>query len=124
MLIISKITEKKKQIYDRYAEAFCDIKNIHFFYIGYEEISNYWFSSFLFENKNGLKGYLRANEIQTRDFFYPLHKQPCYFSFDQGDNFPNSMYLFDHGLSLPSSYGLSWRDQKYIIKKIKSFYGV
>ncbi|MEO0596677.1 MAG: aminotransferase class I/II-fold pyridoxal phosphate-dependent enzyme [Chloroflexota bacterium] len=41
--------------------------------------------------------------IETRPFFYPLHMQPAYNPYSDGTKFPNSVYLGEHGLSLPTA---------------------
>lgn len=84
---------------------------------------SYWFSSFLFEGKEKLKKFLlEKKNIQTRDFFLPLHKQPCY-------NLKQNKYLkyvsneiFEKGLSLPSSFSITEEKLKYICDSIEEFY--
>jgi perosamine synthetase len=68
-----------------------------------------------------LRDYLSEKKIQTREFFYPLNLQPCYNNEDTGD-FTTSHYLFERGLSLPSSYGLSTIEQERVIEAVKDFY--
>ncbi len=123
MAKLKKIIDKKKKIYERYCKSFSKIKNIEFFNIGTEETSNYWFSSFIFERKNELCEFLNKNGVQTRDFFYPLNMQPCYKSFSEdGSIYENSLFLYNNSLSLPSSFSLTYAQQKYIIDKILLFY--
>ena len=38
----------------------------------------YWFSNIFLKDKLKLKKYLLNKGIQTRDIFYPIHRQPCY----------------------------------------------
>ena len=67
--------------------------------------------------------YLKDKNIQTRLFFYPLHMQPCYDGKYNVGSYDLSESLYDRGISLPSSVKLKWKDQKYIIKTIKSYFG-
>jgi len=124
---LEDIIERKKEIYDYYVEGLKDVECLNFLGFENREYSNYWFSSFLFKRKNGLKKFLLDSDIQTRDFFYPLHLQPCYQNNNIGLGsyrfFNKSEFLYEHGLSLPSSYLLTFEEQDYIISKIKEFYG-
>lgn len=76
------------------------------------------------ERLQELMAFLEKNKIQTRGMFYPLHQQPCYakYSYNDGD-FPNTIYAYEQGLSLPVYYDLKESDITYISKKIKEFYG-
>ena len=61
--------------------------------------------------------------IQTREFFYPLNKQPCYKHSDFADrNLPVSNEVFDMGISLPSAYCLTDEEQTYIINTINEYF--
>ena len=80
----------------------------------------WWFTSFLTDYKKELQNHLREKNIQTRDFFTPLHKQPCY-SYE-GVPFGLSQEIYNKGISLPSSYNLNLDQQDYIISEILAFY--
>ena len=83
----------------------------------------WWFTSFLTDYKSELKEYLLKNNIQTRDFFYPLHLQPCYKDYHFADHkFPVSENIYSKGISLPSSCGLTNEQQDYIIENIINFF--
>ncbi|MBU0765919.1 MAG: DegT/DnrJ/EryC1/StrS family aminotransferase [Bacteroidetes bacterium] len=75
-------------------------------------------------NLKGLCNYLKENGIQTRGFFYPLHRQPCfsYLGYSK-EAFPVSNMLNDTGLCLPVHCFLTEEDIKYVCKIIKKFYG-
>ena len=70
-----------------------------------------------------LMKFLEQNGIQTRGMFYPLHQQPCYmmYSYDDRD-FPNTIFAYEHGLSLPVYYDLKMSDISYICNTIQKFY--
>ncbi|OGG06468.1 hypothetical protein A2777_05815 [Candidatus Gottesmanbacteria bacterium RIFCSPHIGHO2_01_FULL_40_15] len=61
---------------------------------------------------------LKNRGIETRPFFYPMHRLPAYIS---EESFPAADYLFHHGINLPSGYNLTEGDIKYICAVIKSF---
>lgn len=83
----------------------------------------YWFTSFLTPHKKDLQSYLKSKGIQTREFFYPLDKQPCYNSnVIRASSFEVSHALFSQGISLPSSFGLSTENQTRIIDTVKEYF--
>ena len=53
--------------------------------------------------------------IETRRFFYPLHRQPFY---KAKGGFPNSNWAFKHGLSLPSYPSLKQKEIEYVCSKV------
>jgi len=67
--------------------------------------------------------YLENNGIQTRKFFYPLHRQPCfqYLNYNIHD-FPITNKLNEVGLSLPIYPDLKEIEINYICDKIRTFY--
>jgi len=109
------------------------IKNKYVYHLGHlmepllpdETITTpvYWFTSFLTPHKKDLQSYLKSKSIQTREFFYPLDKQPCYDSnVIRGSSFEVSHRLFSQGISLPSSFGLSTQNQARIINTVKEYF--
>ncbi len=124
---LNKILRKKKFIFDFYKKNLSDIKNINFMNpIKYNK-PVYWFSNIIVKNKNKLKNFLKENNIQTRDIFYPIHKQPCYKNTklikNMNNSFPVSEEIYKEGLSLPSGYELKSSELNHIIFMIKKFYG-
>ena len=53
-------------------------------------------------------------EIDTRSFFYPLHKQPCFGNKYSKLSFPNADYASKHWFYLPSGLTLKEWEIKYI----------
>jgi len=120
---LNKIIARKKEIYDKYVTELSGIKNFHPLIFKDEISPVYWFTSFFTDEKLELIKYLNEKKIQTRQFFYPLHKQPCYeFMNLDASNFTNSSTSFAKGVSLPSSYDLTEQQQDYIISCIKDYY--
>jgi len=75
------------------------------------------------KNLDKLIKYLENNGIQTRRFFCPLHRQPCfdYLGYREND-FPVANKVYSEGLSLPVFPGLKKEQIEYICEKIKEFY--
>jgi perosamine synthetase len=124
---LQKIISRKKQIYDKYQDKFKHLKGkLDDIYVDSRCKPVWWFTSFLTSAKTQLKKYLSDKNIQTRDFFYPLHMQPCYNNEEvvfKKNGYQNSEKIYNTGISLPSSYILSDEEQDYIIDTILQFYG-
>ncbi|MCX6168362.1 MAG: DegT/DnrJ/EryC1/StrS family aminotransferase [Ignavibacteriales bacterium] len=74
--------------------------------------------------RNNLIEQLLDSGIQTRKFFFPMHKQPClqnYKDYNNGD-FPVSNYLSENGMYLPSSSNLKRDEIEYISEKIRKIW--
>lgn len=120
---LPKIIDKKKQICDFYYQELSNIsKELQPVFLDNNCEPVFWFTSFLCEKKNELKKFLLDKGIQTRDFFYPLHLQPCYSKIKTKGKFTISEKIYSKGISLPSSYNLTYEQQKYIIDSIREFF--
>lgn len=107
-------------LYEKYLENIKEIK-----IIGPRPYSNFvpFRFNILVNNLTSLMKFLEKKGIQTRGMFYPLHKQPCYKMYKYKDNdYPNSNYAYEHGLSLPVYYELKETQIKFICETIKKFY--
>jgi len=75
----------------------------------------------LVKDRDGLADFLARIEIETRKFWYPLHTQAPYRL--DGAKFPNSGYLSQHGLWLPSALSVSQADVLEVCSAIADFVG-
>jgi perosamine synthetase len=123
---LSAVGDKKREIRDRYLKELEDLENLQAVFIDPRCEPVFWFTSYLCEEAEKLSAFLRNKNIQTRRFFYPLHQQPCY---ADGRNvrvidsdFRVSESVYRRGISLPSSFSLTWEDQSYVIEQIGRFY--
>tara|TARA_B100001093_G_scaffold481389_1_gene512087 strand:- start:3476 stop:4564 length:1089 start_codon:yes stop_codon:yes gene_type:complete len=121
---LNKIIRRKKRIFDMYFSELNSIEEIEFYKINDQNNPVYWFSSIYINEKESLKEFLFSNGVQTRDFFYPLHLQPCYKNMDLNikDNFDVSEKIFKNSLSLPSSVILKDKEIRRVIKLVKAFF--
>lgn len=74
----------------------------------------------IIEQRDRLDRYLRANNIDCRRFWFPVHTQKPYKQADT--NFPSSTRLSPRLLWLPSAFTLTDSDIDYVCKIIKKFY--
>ncbi len=111
---------KNHSIYEKYLSGVKEVRVIKPF--SYSNFVPFRLNIFC-ENLAQLMEFLVKNGIQTRGMFYPLHQQPCYKMYSYNDkDFPNSIYAYDHGLSLPVYYSLKESQIRYICSTIKKFY--
>lgn len=86
----------------------------------------HWFSSIFVENADKLSEYLMREKIQTRKFFFPLHKQPCFLDGEKVFNLKFDFHLSDKvyssALSLPSWCEISSAQLKRVVNAIRGFY--
>ena len=121
---LERIIERKKQIHDVYLSKLEPLEGkLNSVFLDERSTPVWWFTSFLTDKKAQLKAFLLDKGIQTRDFFYPLHLQPCYEHMNITGDFSLSEQIYNHGISLPSSYNLTNEEQEYIIRSIFEFYG-
>jgi len=73
-------------------------------------------------NSCGLMEYMKKHQIETRTFFFPLHKQPCYKNKYQNKTLVNSAEAYSRGVCLPSYPNLKKEEISYVCKVIKSYY--
>lgn len=116
---LKSIITLKDKIRMTYMEYLSDIKEISFTWMDPRCSPVHWFTNILVKNPYELSEHLKNKGIGTRRFFYPLHKQPCY---SIKEEFPNSEYAYEHGLSLPSSATLKREDIIKICEEIRRFY--
>jgi len=87
---------------------------------GYKNV--YWMYGMVLPhriNRDNLQSRLAHAGIETRTFFIPIHRQPCYKGLFDGEEYPIAEVLSRQGLYLPSSPLLKEEDIDYITKKIK-----
>ena len=120
---LERIKEKKREIRDRYNSEFAAIDALAPQTIDDRCDPVFWFTSFLCDCRDELEDYLEKKDIQTRRFFYPLHLQPCYKGvLEHKCEFNSSEMIFNRGISLPSSVGLTESQQSEVISAVKSFF--
>lgn len=120
------IVNKKRAIHDRYVNELRDLRNFRAAFVDPRCEPVFWLTSFLCPNTDELSAFLRGQSIQTRRFFYPLHVQPCYADRKHvrgiDADFRISESVYQQGISLPSSYGLTWEEQSHVIEQVRRFY--
>ncbi len=116
------IIERKRQIFQWYRERLDGIRGIEFPPLDPRCQNVFWLVNILVENAGELQQFLAEKEIQARRFFHPLHRQPCYGGCYEV--FPNTDYVYQKGLSLPSYPELTEEDVSSICDVIARHRGI
>ncbi len=123
---MAAIVRRKQEIHDRYVEELRGLAGLRSVFLDPHCQPVFWFTSFLCPDPEALSAFLAGHNIQTRRFFYPLHRQPCYADGRHvrilDPDFQISERIYRQGISLPSAYSLSPEDQAFVIEKIQCFY--
>lgn len=85
--------------------------------------NNYWVYGLLIKNglsREKIRKTLLENNIETRDFFWPLHKQKVFLKNKKNSTskLENSEFLGKNGFYIPLGQHLNKSDQEYIAKII------
>ena len=117
---LTDFIEIKKSTHRIYEEIFSDIPGIKLQKPCDNADSVWWLSSIVIEYPdNGLdipriQQLLKEKKIPTRRIFMPLVESPPYAEPEGRKKYPNSYYIYDNGLSLPSSTLNTESDISYV----------
>ncbi len=124
---IKKIVNKKFMIGSFYYKNFKNNKNIILQPPKLKFAKNIYWVFGIVLNKNfkqsvtKIRKKLLKMNIQTRPFFWPIHKQDAFKKqkiFNSNDKFPNTELISKYGFYLPSGLGINIKELKYVSAKI------
>jgi perosamine synthetase len=113
-----QILARKKAIKQLYQEKLADLPMLRFPKVDPNGVPVPWFSNIMIDDPVQLAADLKAKEIQTRRFFPPIHKQPCYRGRFNG-HYPNAEQIYATGLSLPSSVTIRDEQLDFVAQVIR-----
>ena len=122
---LPEIVRKKTQIFEWYKEGLKDVDEVCIYK---PDASTDPFIPFRVvirtrDKADKLMSFMSDAEIETRSFFVPLHQQPCYPD-HQGQDYPESVYAYEHGVCLPSYVAIEKEKILQVCKTIKEYYHV
>ena len=129
---INYLVRRKREIGKLYFKLLKNNKYIQIQNISTRYAKNiYWVFGVLIKpnkkfNRDGIAKKLLKRNIQTRNFFYPMHKQKILRRlkiFNKNLKFPNSEFLSNNGLYLPSGLGITNKEISYTCKVLNSILG-
>lgn len=127
---IDRTLIKKREIGNKYYNAFKGFDNIILQLNKTEYADNiYWIFGIVMKDGSHDADYmmkaLADKGIETRHFFYPMHKQPallkegcCSEKILDDKKFPNSNYISKNGFYIPSGVGITDEEQDYVIQVV------
>lgn len=111
--------KRAKEIYERYLKGLEGLKGIRLFHFDIEGGEIPQWTDALIDLRDEIDAYLRANHVDCRRYWFPVHTQAPYKL--PNDNFPNSTRLSPKALWLPSAFTLSDTDVDRVSKLIKKW---
>ena len=118
---LQEFTDRKKEIYEAYDNAFSSIDWIETPPKLIEGcINSYYFYWIQVADRNKLAHYLKDNGVYTTFRYWPLSRVD-YFSGNNPLDFPNTEYAANHTLNLPLHQSLSDSDVLTVIDLISNF---
>jgi len=125
---IKSIVKKRHDVGKKYFDRLKNNKNIYIPETSKTYAKNiYWVIAIVITNKTlGINAKKLMKElikygIQTRPFFWPMHKQKILknkYRISQTKNYKNSEYISEYGLYLPSSLDIKTSQIKFICNKV------
>ncbi|KAA0231878.1 DegT/DnrJ/EryC1/StrS family aminotransferase [candidate division KSB1 bacterium] len=128
---LDTIIQRKHIILEWYHRELDSIENIQFVTVVPESEYVPFRVVLICRGAHSLMTYLSEHGVQSRTFFFPLHRQPCfeYLGRAQGgmldlddELYPNAVFGYENGICLPVFPTLSNEQVDYICSHIKEFY--
>ena len=124
---LNKFILKKRSIGKYYSKKLSDIDAFNLPLDSTKYAKNiYWIYGIVLKKRskfkvNKIMKELKKYKIETRNFFWPLHKQPVLkkMGFFKKMKLPISEHLSKNGFYLPSGLSLTLKQQNYVIQTIK-----
>ena len=129
--VLDERIAQKKHIFERYTEAFKDIKDIEMMPICEYGEPNYWLSCMTLKEGSKVKPLdiilaLEEMNIESRPIWKPMHIQPYYSEFDffshNDEGISVGEDIFNRGVCLPSDTKMSEEEVDKVINIIKSLF--
>lgn len=122
--------DRRREIAAMYTSLLKDVPGITVPYEAEWAKSTFWMYGVLIDqaqfgrSKQEVVEELTKAGVDTRDFFYPMHKQPVFQNGndprypDTNGAYPVSSYLYDNGFYLPSGLGLTSSDIEIVVEEL------
>nr|WP_311197008.1 aminotransferase class I/II-fold pyridoxal phosphate-dependent enzyme [Aerococcus viridans] len=123
--VLADRVDKKRAIYNKYAEGFKDIDAITMIPDHDYETSNHWLSALTLDPQvitpTEIIDALAKENIESRPVWKPMHMQPVFEEYDFiGGNVAQSLY--ENGVCLPSDSKMTNEQQQQVIEIIKGVF--
>lgn len=112
-------TERMKRNYELYVKHLSGVGDIRIYPLQEGGVPQW--TDIVTEKRDELEIYLKTQNIDTRKYWYPIHRQLAYKQSDK--NFPESTKMSYRSLWLSSAFTLTDKDILRVCKEIRKFYG-
>ncbi len=117
-----KIIKKKRKLAEWYYDNLGGL-GLQFHNEHSNVFHSYWMVNVLvnkYKDRDRLRDFLKAQGIETRPVFFPIHTMPIYKQ--RGQKFPIAEDIARRGITLPSYPALTKNDVIFICNKIREYY--
>lgn len=130
MEVLNDRVAKRREIFNRYKEAFSGIDRIEMMPEVDGMVPNRWLSTLTINDYNSIDqvvnviNKLNEKNIETRALWKPLHLQPVFQGvkmYYHDNNLSVSEKLFNSGLCLPSGSNMTDSEQEFVIDEFKKY---
>lgn len=118
--LLTDRVDRMRSIYTLYRHTLQDIPQFSFFDIDIKGGTVPQWTDILTQQRKELDEYLRKQNIDTRRYWHPIHRQRPYWLPD--DKFSQSTRLLPQALWLPSAFTLSDEDVMLVAQHIRNFF--
>jgi len=116
---------KKIALAKQYTEALAELEQIQLPVELSGSKNTFWLFTIVLsggmEKRDEALRYFTANGIEARPIFYPLHVMPPYEKYGIGKRYPNSNFISNNGISLPTHTFMDEETVAYICQTVKRF---
>lgn len=127
MEVLNQRVKRRRNIYQKYQEAFSEIDGFSFQPELSNSQGNRWLTALKVDSQqtgitvNEIMNELLTENIEARPVWKPMHLQPLYKQYDYiYDSNDNAKDLFENGICLPSGSDMSEDQQQRVISIIKN----
>lgn len=117
---IKKFVGHRNTLAKFYKTELTGVGDIEFQKIKKTNVSNYNDFVILTSRSEGLQKFLENSGVQTKKYFFPIHKTNFYKKYYK--ELPVTDYIYKRCLTIPMYNNLEISDQDYVIRKIREFY--
>ena len=125
---IEESVNKKIKIGEMYSQLLKELQDKEYIQLPVQKkwaSNTYWMYGILLNKDRGISAEkiikkMYENNIQTRPFFYPMHKQPVFDNHDwfKKEKLPVSEQLYTYGLYLPSGIALTQNQAEQVVETL------
>tara|TARA_Y100001958_G_C21188355_1_gene516997 strand:+ start:83 stop:1246 length:1164 start_codon:yes stop_codon:yes gene_type:complete len=119
---LPSFVSKKQFIGNYYRVNLFGVGDVEFQHVNDDVDHNDWLFTIKTKYQKELLKYLNINKVMSRPFWMPMNQLPMYENYYYVTKKDNCKIIHDSCLSIPCSTGITEKDLKKVVKKIKKFY--